>query len=193
MASEPKILVVLAGISGSGKSHLTNVLARERGFTVVPSLTTRQPRPEEASARDRRFCSLEEFNGLREKQRVLCGRFFFGHWYGLDTAIIDGAIAQGDAVVQLTYKSLLILKARYPHAKSVYIAPPTLETATQAVIARNLTAEETAERVREIEAETSWIAADRATTKPLFDVYFQNTRSPNSVGDFFKTIDALRR
>jgi guanylate kinase len=123
---------------------------------------------------------------------VICGRFFFGNWYGLDALTIDDASARGDAVVQLTYKSLSILKARYPRARSVYVLPPSLETAKEAVIARNLSVEETAERIHEISGESAFISADRRKAQPLFDVYFHNTRSPNSQWDFLAAIEALR-
>jgi guanylate kinase len=192
MGSEPRILVVLAGVSGSGKTYFSNILARDRGFAIIPSLTTREPRPGEVNLLDRHFCSPRAFELLKEKQQVICGRFFFGSWYGLDRSTIDDARTHGDAVVQLTYKSLSILKARYPYAKSVYILPPSLETAKEAVISRNLNAEETAERIHEIEGESAFINEDRQKAQPLFDVYFRNTRSPSSQGDFLAAIDALR-
>lgn len=192
MGSAPRILVVLSGVSGSGKTYFTNLLASERRFAIIPSLTTREPRLGEVSSLDRRFCSPEGFELLKEKQQVICGRFFFGNWYGLETSNIDDVSARGDAVVQLTYKSLSILKARYPHAKSVYILPPSVETAKEAIIARNLGTEETAERIHEIEAESAFIYADRKKAQPLFDAYFHNTRSPSSPRDFLAAIDALR-
>src|SRR4051812_32368941 len=100
MGSAPKILVVLAGVSGSGKSYFTSVLARERGFAIIPSVTTRAPRPGEINLFDRRFCAPRDFELLKEKQQVVCERFFFGNWYGLDTSTIDDASTRGDAVMQ---------------------------------------------------------------------------------------------
>lgn len=193
MKSRPRLLVVLSGVSGSGKSHFTDILAKVRGFSVIPSLTTRQPRPGEAGSLDRRFCSIAEFERLKEKEVVICGRFFFGNWYGLDTTNIDDAIARGDAVLQLTYKSLLILKARYPLVRSVYILPPSVQIAKDAVSARNLSTQETAERIGEIEDESAFVAADRKSAQPIFDAYFHNLRSNGSQSDFLAVIDALRQ
>lgn len=193
MAAEPKILVVLAGISGSGKTFLTSALARDRGFAVIPSLTTRAPREGEVNSTDRRFCTRPEFDLLRERQRVICGRFFFGNWYGHDTDTIDAACTRGPAVLQLTYKSVGIFQERYPEAKAVYILPPSLQAAKDAVIARNLKQEETAERLREIDDESIFISEDRRKPTPMFNVYFENARSPATIRDFLGLIDQLRQ
>lgn len=192
MAADPKILLVLVGISGSGKTFLTAALARERGFAVIPSLTTRAPREDEARSTDRRFCTRPEFDLLREQQRVICGRFFFGNWYGHDTAAIDAAHARGPAVLQLTYKSVDIFRERYPEANTVYILPPSLQAAKDTVVARNLQTEETAERLREIDDESAFIAEDRRKPAPLFNAYFENTYLPAATRGFLAVIDRLR-
>ncbi len=191
MANRPHLLVILAGISGSGKSFLTSALAQKRGFGIIPSLTTRQPRPGEGTALDRRFCSQQEFDHLQGRNQVICGRFFFGSWYGLDIECIDATRARGNAVVQLTYKSIEKLWGRYPDAKAVYVLAPSIQAAKDSVTSRGLAAEETAERLREIDDESAFVAADRQKAIPLFDAYFENTRAPNTSGDFIALIDRL--
>ena len=57
--------------------------------------------------------------------------------------------------------------------------------------ARRLNAEETAERLREIDDESVFIAADRVKATPLFDAYFDNTRGVDTKRDFFALIDQL--
>lgn len=187
------ILVVLGGISGSGKTFLTSLLAEKSGFAVIPSLTTRQPRAGEGGSIDRHFCTLSQFEQLQNENRILCGRHFFGNWYGLDVTMVDAAAARGDAVVQLTYKSVDKFRARYPAAKTIYIESSSLHLTREAVKARRLAADETVMRLQEIDDEIAFIERDRHGAAPRFDAYFLNERTAESEAAFIAAIDSLRR
>ena len=187
------ILVVLGGISGSGKTFLTSLLAEKSGFAVIPSLTTRRPRAGEGGSIDRHFCTLSQFEQLQNENRILCGRHFFGNWYGLDVTMVDAAAARGDAVVQLTYKSVDKFRARYPAAKTIYIEPSSLHLTRETVKARRLAADETVMRLQEIDDEIAFIKRDRNGASPLFDAYFLNERTAKSEAAFIAAIDSLRR
>jgi len=80
-SSETGLILVLSGLSGSGKSYLTDHLIGVQGFIHVPPLTTRAPRPGEKHMVDCVFCSEEEFHALQSANQLLCVNQMFGNWY----------------------------------------------------------------------------------------------------------------
>lgn len=189
--SESPSLLVLSGVSGSGKSHFTDLLSRERGYSVVPSLTTRAPREEEVTG-DRRFCSLDDFERLRDDGRLLCTRFFFGNWYALDKCDIERALSTGRAVAQLTYKSLSYLKSSYPGAVCIYVQPHPVEQSTAAVRSRGLGEAEMAERINEIAEEMKFVAANKNVPEAGYTAWYDNHFFSGSDKAFLALVDRLR-
>lgn len=188
----PDTFLVLSGVSGCGKSYLTALLMQERGYAIIPSLTTRHPRSGE-SAIDRKFCSIEEFEKARREDRLLCARFFFGNWYAHDTQLIDRTIAGGPAVAQLSYKSLRTLRQRYPKVRIVYISPCPLERALDSILARKLSREEANERITEVHHEIDAAAKERPKPERCFESWFDNDFSTESANAFLSLVDRLMK
>jgi len=120
-------LVVVAGPSGVGKSTLLKRLLREAPrFAFAVSCTTRAPRPGEEHGRDYYFLSEDAFD-----RHVAQGDF--AEWealharrYGTLKAEIARLREAGRHVLfDVDVKGALNLKAQYPEALLVFIAPPT--------------------------------------------------------------------
>ena len=89
--SEPRVLI-LVGISGTGKTTLTRDLMEKDHYGVVPGLFTRDYRADELKAENRRI-SDSEFDQLSRKNRLLWDiHAGYGTRYGIDTADIDLAL-----------------------------------------------------------------------------------------------------
>jgi guanylate kinase len=185
------LLLVLAGLSGSGKSYITNYLVSCCNYIHIPSITTRNPRPGEVHGIDRFFCSLKEFNTLRLSGRLICESFMFSNWYANDVSLLNQYKEGKKVVCQLRCFSIKELKEKYPQAKCVYIWPKTLEEAIQHVKKRALDEEETSRRILEITDEVAFINADKEKDHPIIDLYFINDYSFTTLEQFVHTIKDL--
>ncbi|MGN6472755.1 MAG: hypothetical protein ACTHK4_03775, partial [Mycobacteriales bacterium] len=82
------MIVALIGPSGAGKSTVARRLDAAGVVWVVPSFTTRPPRPEERwGSVDHRFCSEDEFNAMLSAGRFAATGSLPGlsYQYGLPT------------------------------------------------------------------------------------------------------------
>ncbi len=88
--SNDGIMIILSSPSGAGKTTLVNLLSKKNNFEISVSHTTRQPRPNEISAKDYHFVSHEEFKRLIKNEEFLEYAKVFNNYYGTTrTPIID--------------------------------------------------------------------------------------------------------
>lgn len=71
-----KVLLVLLGESGSGKTSIAEELSRRYGLSILPSYTTRPKR--QATDKDHTYISLGEFMLLKNK---VASNFYSGNYY----------------------------------------------------------------------------------------------------------------
>jgi guanylate kinase len=137
-------LVVVAGPSGAGKSTLLRrLLAECPRYAFAVSCTTRPPRPGEEQGREYYFLGEEEF-----ERRVRAGEF--AEWealharrYGTLKSEIETLRAAGRQVLfDVDVHGALRLKALYPEALLVFIAPPSLAVLEERLRARRSESEE---------------------------------------------------
>jgi len=83
------MLVVLFGPSGVGKTSLIRVLARDHGYRILRTVTTRPPRGDED---DRRSVPPSEFDELESAGRIVPTSTIFGHRYALEREHLDDAL-----------------------------------------------------------------------------------------------------
>src|SRR5437867_2828479 len=77
------ILFVLSAPSGTGKDSVINALKQQgMDIYVVPSVTTRAPRPGESEGNPYHFISEEEFQQLVAQDELLEYANVHGNWYG---------------------------------------------------------------------------------------------------------------
>ena len=146
------LLLVLSAPSGAGKTTLARRLLQEVPNTLFSvSYTTRAPRGAEKDKVDYCFVDVATF-----KQKIDEGDFVewaqvHDHFYGSPRSVIDDALSvNGIAVFDIDVQGGSSIKAQYPDATLIFIAPPSAEelerrlrlrgTDSEEVIARRLLA-----------------------------------------------------
>jgi len=95
MNTDPKI-VFLAGVSGSGKTTMMQLLLQDECFEKVCSVTTRKPREGEISGDQYIFMNTGEFEYLIEQKKFL--EYAYVHqiaYYGTRLDLIQQALSHG--------------------------------------------------------------------------------------------------
>lgn len=76
------VTVVLMGPQCAGKSHLLDHMVRRHDFEIVPTITTRPPRPGEMTSGVTKFVSSDTFRALLAKGELAEYNVFAGNYYG---------------------------------------------------------------------------------------------------------------
>ena len=127
-------IFLIAGPSGSGKTTLTQALVRRiTGLTKAITVTTRQMRPGEVTGIDYHFVSTEEFREMQQGGELIESDFIYNEYYGVPRAVLDLA---GDIAIVITVDGALTLRRQRTNAKSIFILPASLESASARVAAR---------------------------------------------------------
>jgi guanylate kinase len=154
-ATLPKVLLILAGPAGVGKSTLCDRLVGEvPGFERVITATTRPPRPNERNGRDYHFLSEAEFDA-----RLAAGDFLEWAWvhrkfrYGtprssvLDrlphTSLVMNLDVQGVRSVRAAAQDIPALKSRLV---TVFVAPDSFDVLRERLQGRGPVTPEELER-----------------------------------------------
>lgn len=123
-------LLVLAGPSGVGKSHLVAGLRDAvPGLVFSVSATTRAPRDGEVAGRDYHFVDGAGFDALVEGGELLEWADVHGGLQRSGTLRepVERAIGQGNPVlVEVDLQGARAVKAALPEALTVFIAPPSI-------------------------------------------------------------------
>jgi len=128
------MLFILSAPSGAGKDSLIAVLKpAEVGLERVVSYTTRPPRPEEVNGVAYHFSDEQTMRAmLAAGDLVECTEFIPGRFYGTPRRAVDNALAAGrDVLIKPEVLGAAKVKAAYPNAVMVFLAPPSPEEATR--------------------------------------------------------------
>ena len=156
------LLFVLSAPSGTGKDTVINT-ARAQGmdFFVVPSVTTRQPRPGESEGNPYHFVSKETFEELEGKGELLEYANVHGNWYGQPRQPIrDNLNAGRDVLLKIDVKGAATIRKIVPGAIFIFLVPESMDELATRLENRNTETEE--ERKRRLEdanielAEQDW-------------------------------------
>lgn len=127
-APRPGCLFVFAGPSGVGKSTVCRRLVEtvpDVGFSI--SHTTREPRGDEVEGSHYFFASEEVFDRMAREGEFAEYATVHGHRYGTSRAEIDNKLGGGDLLLDIDVQGAAQIRALYPTATLVFIAPPSLE------------------------------------------------------------------
>jgi guanylate kinase len=126
------VLIIVAP-SGAGKTSLVRALLQERpGIRHSVSFTTRAPRPGEAEGVDYRFIDADEFDHRRAAGEFLEWAEVHGNLYGTSRLWIEEQTGHGaDIVLEIDWQGARQVRALFPDAVSIFIAPPSLEVLRQ--------------------------------------------------------------
>jgi guanylate kinase len=108
------------------------------GIQRVVSYTTRPPRPGEINGIDYHFVDQQEMLSMLESgELVECTEFIPGRFYGTPRRAVDAALAAGrDVLIKPEVLGAAKVKAEYPDAVMIFLAPPSQEEATRRMAGR---------------------------------------------------------
>ena len=138
-------LFVVTGPSGAGKGTvLKKVMAATDHLYFSISATTRAPRPGEVHGVHYHFITRESFAQLIREERLLEHAEYVGNFYGTPLDPVLEHLAQGDDVIlEIEIQGAKQVKARYPEAALVFIAPPSFDERERRLRGRGTETEET--------------------------------------------------
>jgi len=122
-------LVIISGPSGVGKSTLAaELLKRRPSLAIVPSWTTRAPRPGDGTGKVYRFVKRTEFEAHREADGFLESAQVHGELYGTPGAEVEEMLDGGkDVLLEIDVQGARQVKAKRPDALSIFVVPPSWE------------------------------------------------------------------
>lgn len=141
-------LFIVSGASGTGKTTLLNALfERVPGLEWSVSVTTRAPRVGERDGVDYHFIDRPRYEALLEAHALLEHAEVYGTGYGTPRGPVEAALAEGRSIVlDIDVQGAAQVRARVPHAVSVFVLPPRIEAIRERLVARGTDTPETIER-----------------------------------------------
>lgn len=136
---KPGLLFVLSAPSGTGKDTVISLL-KEQGtdIFVVPSVTTRPPRPGESEGNPYYFLSESEFDQLIEQDELLEFAYVHGNRYGQPRKPIrDNLRAGRDVLLKIDVQGAQTIRRKVPEAIFIFLTPGSLEELEQRLINRH--------------------------------------------------------
>jgi guanylate kinase len=182
VAPSPGLLFILSAPSGTGKDTVINAL-KEQGmdFYVVPSVTTRPPRPGESEGNPYHFVDEEKFKQMVEADELLEYANVHGNWYGQPRKEIrDNLRAGRDVLLKIDVQGAATIRHKVPQAIFIFLVPSSLEELTQRLAKRQTETDE--ERLRRL--------AD--ARKELTQQYWYDYAVLNRQGHLQEAVDQLR-
>lgn len=176
------LLFVLSAPSGTGKDTVINALKKQgMDFYVVPSVTTRPPRPGESEGNPYHFVSEEKFKQMIEADELLEYANVHGNWYGQPRKEIrDNLRAGRDVLLKIDVQGAATIRQKVPQAIFIFLVPSSLEELTQRLATRHTETEE--ERLRRL--------AD--AREELTQQYWYDYAVLNRQGHLQEAVDQLR-
>lgn len=151
-------LFLVAAPSGAGKTSLVNELvATTPNIEVSISYTTRPMRPGETNGTNYFFVDMAAFEDMQAAGDFMESATVFGNRYGTSRAWVEEKLRAGtDVILEIDWQGARQVRALYPEAIGIFIAPPSVEALKARLNARGQDAADTiAERMAEASSELS--------------------------------------
>ncbi len=149
---------VIAAPSGAGKTSLVRALVKTNSdIAVAVSHTTRPKRPHEVDGVDYHFVSPADFQALEAANGFVESAQVFGNFYGTSRAAMEAITKQGlHLVLEIDWQGAIQIRQAVPHARTIFILPPSLQALKERLHNRNQDDDHTiAQRMAEAISELS--------------------------------------
>ena len=143
------LLLVVSGPAGVGKGTINiSLISRNSDIRMSVSATTRPPRPGEIDGVHYFFKTEEEFQKMIESGAFLeYMRVFNTHYYGTPKSFVEQELAEGRSVIlEIDVQGAMRVKAAYPDAVLIFIAPPSMSELKSRLIHRGTESSEAIDR-----------------------------------------------
>ena len=171
-------LYIVTAASGAGKTSLVRaLLAKDPQIQLSISHTTRSPRPGEVDGEHYHFVSERTFEDIYAAGGFLESALVHGSRYGTSQADVDESLAAGrDVILEIDWQGAAQVRKLYPHAVSIFILPPSVETLAERLNNRGQdSAEVIAKRLAAAREEMRHVVEfDYVTINDNFDVALQD-------------------
>ena len=137
-------IFIISAPSGCGKTSLVRELCKTYSFLEqTVSYTTRTIRSGEVEGEDYHFISKDEFIENKKNNKFIESQKVYDNFYGTTYDSIDTIIASGkDAILEIDYKGMLLIKSKIPSSRSIYILPPSIQELEKRLFERGLDSDE---------------------------------------------------
>ena len=128
------ILITFTGASGAGKSTIIKELVQRnpQKYLQIPTYTTRALRLGEKQGEQHYFIQKEEYQKLKEKEKMLACSTVENEFYGVPKIDLNNPIYKDKfVIIDIGAKGVRQLKKAYKNVISIYIMPPTPERIKQ--------------------------------------------------------------
>ncbi len=138
------LLFVLSAPSGAGKDTVIQTLqAQEADFFVVPSVTTRAPRPGESEGKPYYFVDLARFEQMVANHELLEHAYVHGNWYGQPRQSMRENLQAGrDVLLKIDVQGATTVRQLIPQAIFIFLHPGSSAELVQRLEARHTETEE---------------------------------------------------
>ena len=147
--SRKGLLLVVSGPAGVGKGSVNAaLLSRHEDIRMSVSATTRAPRPGEIDGVHYFFKTEDEFKRMIEEGAFLEYMHVFQmNYYGTPKSFVDEELAEGrNVILEIDVQGAMKVKASYPDAVLIFIAPPSMSELKSRLIGRGTETPESIEK-----------------------------------------------
>ena len=137
-------IFIISAPSGCGKTSLVRELCQTYSFLEqTVSYTTRTIRSGEVDGQDYHFISKDEFIENKKNNKFIESQKVYDNFYGTTYESINTILASGkDAILEIDYKGMLMIKSKIPSSRSIYILPPSIQELEKRLFERGLDSDE---------------------------------------------------
>ena len=141
-------IFIISAPSGCGKTSLVRELCQTYLFLEqTVSYTTRTIRSGEVDGQDYHFISKDKFIEKKKNNKFIESQNVYDNFYGTTYESINEILASGkDAILEIDYQGMLLIKSKIPSSQSIYILPPSVEELEKRLFDRGLDSDEVIEK-----------------------------------------------
>ena len=175
-------IFIISAPSGCGKTSLVRELCQTYSFLEqTVSYTTRTIRSGEVEGEDYHFISKDEFIENKKNNKFIESQKVYDNFYGTTYESINTILASGkDAILEIDYKGMLLIKSKIPSSQSIYILPPSIQELEKRLFERGLDSDEVIKkRVSQAKEELKYVKFADYTV--MNDNFAEATRSLKAI------------